>query len=202
MSTQNNKQSKQSGSLRFVVAVMSRDRVGIVRDVTAVLNRQNANIDSISQTVLSNYFALTFVVSFPEPMEDEAVRELLRSAGAAGEFEVGIKTFEPGVEDKPALTDADSFVLTVTGQDRPGILGQLAACLAGKGINILDLYVRRPDAEQFVLISQLAVPRRMNIAQIRLDIEELGRRIHLTVALQHENIFRATNELTPPSTFF
>ena len=185
----------------FVITVTSRDRVGIVRDLTSTLSRLNANVERVAQTVVMNYFTLTLVVTFPESHNVAEIRELLKATGAPGEFEIGVVPFEPGSEQKPAVKNADSFVLTATGEDRPGILDQLVNYLAGKGINILDLYVHKPKHDRFVLISQLAVPQTMDTHQIRLDVEAMGKKINMTVALQHENIFRATNELTPPATF-
>jgi len=185
----------------FVVAVMSRDRVGIVRELAAAIGRFEGNIERVSQTVVMNYFTLTLVVSFPQAHGIEEIRQLLRSAGREGEFEVSVKAFESGADKQPVVPDADCFILTATGKDRKGIIGQIAAYLAGKGVNILDLYAYKPGAEDFVLISELAVPRKMNVSQIQLDIEALGRQTGLTAALQHENIFKATNEVAAPGNF-
>jgi len=187
---------------KFAVAVMSRDRVGIVRDVTAALTPLQANIERASQTVVMNYFTLILIVAFHEPYRPEDLRDRLRAAGAPGEFEISVKPFEPGAEKEIVVSDADNFVLTLSGTDRPGIISQIAAYLSGKGINIIDLYAAKPEPSKFVMISQLAVPRHMNAAQIQIDIEALGRKTGLTAALQHENIFKATNEVTAPANFF
>ena len=180
---------------------MSRDRIGIVRDVTAALSPFQANIERVSQTVVMNYFTLTFIVSFPEEHTVEKIRALLQSAGSPGEFEISIKSYEPAAEHETVVVDADCFVLTVSGKDRAGIINVIVTYLSGKGINIIDLYAYKPDAETFILISQLSVPRRMNAAQIQLDIEALSRKAGLSATLQHENIFKATNEITAPANF-
>jgi len=187
---------------RFVVAVMSRDRVGIVRDVTAVLTGHQANIERMSQTVVMNYFALTLIVAFPESHTAEDIRVLLQSAGAEGEFEISVKPFEPAAEKEPVVSNADCFVLTVTGPDRTGIIGQIAAYLAGKGINIIDLYAYKPDADNFMLITQLAVPASMTASLIQIDLEAQSRETGLSATLLHENIFKATNDITVPAHFF
>jgi predicted amino acid-binding ACT domain protein len=197
-----NKQQPNKSGTRFVVAVMSRDRVGIVRDVTEALIQHRANIERVSQTVVMNYFTLTLVVTFPKAHRPEEIQALLQSAGAAGEFEVSVKAFEAGAEKTVVITNADTFVLTVTGPDRTGIIGQIATYLAGKGINIIDLYAYKPDQKNFMMISQLAVPQHMNAAQIQIDIEALGRKTGLAATLQHENIFKATNDISAPATFF
>jgi len=125
---------------RFVVSVMSRDRVGIVRDVTTVLTEWHANIEHVSQTVVRNYFTFILVVTFPEPRTAAAVRERLQRAGAPGELEIGVQTFAAAAEQQPVVPEADRFILTTVGGDRPGIVHHLAVFLAGKGINITDLY--------------------------------------------------------------
>jgi predicted amino acid-binding ACT domain protein len=181
---------------------MSRDRIGIVRDVTAALNPFEANIERVSQTVVMNYFTLTFIVTFSQDHSVEEIRKLLQSAGGPGEFEVSVKSYEPAAEHETVVADADCFVLTVTGKDRAGIISVIVTYLSGKGINIIDLYAYKPDAETFIVISQLSVPHQMNAAQIQLDIEALSRKAGLSATLQHENIFKATNEITAPGIFF
>jgi glycine cleavage system transcriptional repressor len=187
---------------RFVVVVMSRDRVGIVRDVTARLEQYAANIERISQTVVMNYFTLTLVVTFPEPHSVEDVKQLFESAGRENEFSISVKRFEAGAENKAAVSDAELFILTITGKDRPGIISQMSGYLAGKGINIIDLNAQKSDDGYITLISELAVPQDMSASQIQLDIEVLSQNLGLSATLQHENIFKATNDIKAPITFF
>ena len=92
-------------------------------------------------------------------------------------------------------------MLTVSGPDKPGIIGQIAQFLASRGINITDLYAYKPDPANFLMISELALPRAISLAQVQLDIEQLGRRIGFSAGLQHENIFKATNEVAAPHSF-
>ncbi|MDW8343179.1 MAG: ACT domain-containing protein [Verrucomicrobiae bacterium] len=183
-----------------MVAVMSRDRVGIVRDVTRALGRWDANVEHASQTVVMNYFTLIMVVGFPESHTVAAVRDLLRTAGTPGELEVGVKLVEP-TANQPVVSEIDRFILTAVGADRPGIVRELATFCAARGINITDLYGTTTADGQFIVISELAVPRRWELAQLQLDLAQLGQRIGVQVTLQHENIFRATNEVTAPGMF-
>lgn len=186
----------------FVVTVTSHDRVGIVRDLTQVLKSLDANIERVTQTVVMNHFTLTVVIRLPKITPTDDIMRALHTAAQAMEFEVSVKTIEPGSTETPAVTRADLFILTVTGNDRKGVLSQMAAYLAGKGVNILELNVDKPDDTHFVMISQLAVPHDKELRQIQLDLQAMAKRDSLTIALQHENIFRATNEVTAPATFF
>jgi len=180
----------------FAVTLTCRDRVGIVSDMTARMDQWGANIECFSQTVLKNFFTFIVVVTFPEERTAEEVREFLSGAGGPGEFDLIVKVFEKGAQGQPVLEDAGTFILTATGPDQPGIIGQVARYLASKGINISDLYAYKPAPDSFVL-----VPKEISVHQIQLDLEHFGKKTGLACALQHENIFKATNDVATPRSF-
>jgi predicted amino acid-binding ACT domain protein len=66
--------------------------------------------------------------------------------------------------------------------------------LAGKDINIVDLYGQRHGG-QFTLISQVEIPEGRSLPHLQADLAEMGKESGFTVRLQHENIFVATNQL-------
>jgi len=88
----------------------------------------------------------------------------------------------------------DQFVITAFGEDRPGIVRRFSQYLAGKDINIVDLYGDR-KGEEFVLIGQVQIPDRYDIRMLQADLAQLGKELGFTVKLQHENVFVATNKL-------
>ena len=85
-------------------------------------------------------------------------------------------------------------MITAFGKDQPGIVRRFSQYLAGKDINIVDLYGDR-KGEDFVLIGQLEVPEHWDIRMLQADLEQMGSELDFTVKLQHENIFVATNQL-------
>jgi glycine cleavage system transcriptional repressor len=96
---------------------------------------------------------------------------------------------------KPGQAEpTDRFVITAFGQDQPGIVRRFSEYLAGKDINIVDLYGDR-RGEDFVLIGQVEVPMHWDIRMMQADLEQMGSELGFTVKLQHENIFVATNQL-------
>jgi glycine cleavage system transcriptional repressor len=181
----------------FVLNVMSDDHPGIVAAVTGAVESLGGNIDSCSQTVLGGYFTLIMIVSLPESIDAEQLAERVRRAESSGsDFQVLAR---------PALLDAsfhskeasERFVVTAFGPDRPGIVRRFSQYLAGKDINIVDLYGDR-SGEDFVLIGQVEVPIHWDIRMMQADLEEMGRELGFTVKLQHEHIFVATNQLRLP----
>ena len=88
----------------------------------------------------------------------------------------------------------ERFVVSAFGEDQPGIVRRFSQYLAGKDINIVDLYGDR-NGTQFVLIGQVEVPARWDVRMMQTDLEQMGQELGFTVKLQHENVFVATNQL-------
>jgi glycine cleavage system transcriptional repressor len=178
----------------YVLDVMSRDHPGIVAAVTDAVESLGGNIDACSQTVLGGYFTLIMIVSLPQAVAAERLAERVREAGSGGsDYQVLVRPAAPG--DVPAPPEPfDRFVISAFGKDQPGIVRRFSQYLAGKDINIVDLYGDR-TGEEFVLIGQLQVPAHWDIRMLQADLEQMGHELGFTVKLQHENVFVATNQL-------
>jgi predicted amino acid-binding ACT domain protein len=178
----------------YVLNVMSDDHPGIVAAVTGAVESLGGNIDACSQTVLGGYFTLIMIVSLPEPTEPEAFTERVRWSESLGsEYQVIARPVLPGDGFSPGEV-SDRFVITAFGKDQPGIVRRFSQYLAGRDINITDLYGDR-SGEEFVLIGQLEIPKHWDIRLLQADLEQMGEELGFTVRLQHENVFVATNQL-------
>jgi glycine cleavage system transcriptional repressor len=178
----------------YVLNVMSDDHPGIVAAVTGAVESLGGNIDSCSQTVLGGYFTLIMIVSTPESVVPAQLVERVRNAESTSEkFQVLARAVV--AKSKPTQAEpTDRFVITAFGHDQPGIVRRFSEYLAGKDINIVDLYGDR-RGEDFVLIGQVEVPMHWDIRMMQADLAQMGSELGFTVKLQHQNIFVATNQL-------
>jgi glycine cleavage system transcriptional repressor len=178
----------------YVLDVMSDDHPGIVAAVTGAVETLGGNIDACSQTVLGGYFTLIMIVSLPDPIQPEELTERVRRSESLGsEYQVIARPVLPG-DGFSAGEESDRFVITAFGKDQPGIVRRFSQYLAGKDINIMDLYGDR-TGEEFVLIGQLEIPKHWDIRMLQADLEQMGQELGFAVRLQHENVFVATNQL-------
>lgn len=178
----------------YVLNVMSDDHPGIVAAVSNAVEDLDGNIDSCSQTVLGGYFTLIMIVSLPESIEAEALADRIRGAESlGGEYQVVARKGLVG-QKQPLTGPTERFVITAFGTDQPGIVRRFSQYLAGKDINIVDLYGDRKEGE-FVLIGQLELSQQWDVRMLQADLEQMGQELGFTVKLQHENIFVATNQL-------
>ncbi len=179
---------------RYVLNVMSGDHPGIVAAVTGTVESLAGNIDACSQTVLGGYFTLITIVSLPERIEPDQLARRVQAAGLPkGSFHV-TATFARNSDEGREKEPCERFVISAFGPDRPGVVRSFSHYLAGKDINIVDLF-GDTRGDDFVLIGQVEVPRHWDVRLMQADLEHMGRELGFTVKLQHENIFVATNQL-------
>jgi len=177
----------------YVLTVMSLDRVGIVAGMTDAILGLGGNIDAISQTVMRGHFTIIVTVHFDHDVPKEALRDAVAESGAEGELEVSVKDRRV-LEPKPLVADGDRFVLTIMGPDRKGIIKRITSYLASRNVNIDDLYAY-VEGDRFVLIGELLIPGSVDIEDVKMDIEGILGKMEMSVTLQHENIFIATNQV-------
>ncbi|MDD3469773.1 MAG: hypothetical protein PHE53_07315 [Thermoguttaceae bacterium] len=182
---------------QYVLNVMSDDHPGIVAAVSSVIESLGGGINSCSQTVLGGYFTLIMIVTLPEVVAEEQIAEKIQTLGNTNSTSHHLQVLVRQVENHANASPKGpygKFVITAFGQDQPGIVRRFSEFLAGKDINIVDLFGEVRDG-QFVLIGQLEVPDRWDVRMFQADLDEIGQELHFTVRLQHENIFVATNQL-------
>lgn len=176
---------------RYVLSVLVADRVGILSAITTAVTDLGANIEGISQTVVQGYFTVILVAAFRGAVTAEQVRQAIVARFREGEASVVVRPYEPGAQ---AVAEGDRYILTMFGKDRAGILKTVTTYLAEKRINVEDLYFLI-EGELVTHVGEVAVPRLLDIKQVQDELRELMAPIGLTVCLQHENLFRATNEV-------
>jgi glycine cleavage system transcriptional repressor len=177
----------------YVLSVMARDRVGIVAALTSAVAELDGNIDAMSQTVLRGYFTIIVTVQFAGGVTAGRLAEAVRARGAPAELEVSVKRRERVPPERPE-PGAQRFILTITGKDRKGIMQRVTSLLASRDVNIEDLYAYA-EGEGFRFIGQLAVPPDLDVERLQLDLGSLWPPGEMQVALQHENVFLATNHV-------
>lgn len=180
---------------RFVVSVLVSDRVGVLRDITTAVSDMGANIDGISQTVVEGYFTVILTATFKKPQQPNAIARAIEENFRRDEASVVVRPYN---RPSPELhtVDGETYVLTLSGRDRPGILKTVTTFLASRGINVEDWYVEFRGAH-VTHMGEVTVPAALDIQQVKDELRRAVAPLKLDSDLQHENIFRATNEVGP-----
>ncbi|WP_031516113.1 ACT domain-containing protein [Desulfofalx alkaliphila] len=73
---------KGEGGNRVIISVIGKDRVGIIAEVTTILQQSNINVLDISQTIMQDLFAMILVADMNESKVDMAeLKDLLIAKG-------------------------------------------------------------------------------------------------------------------------
>lgn len=176
----------------YIITVMAQDRVGIVRDVSSALAGIQGNITHLNQTVMRGYFTLIISVSVPDERTQLEIRQAVERNGSVGEFEVNVRPYV----DTPAPVGKESerFTLSMQGCDCPGIIARTTTYLAERNINVDDFDSYVHDG-RLLMLAQVSVSVGTDLDELQCGLEQVGKEFGLVVHLQHENIFRATNDV-------
>ena len=186
-------------SVMYVISIMSKDRAGIIADVSQKISQMSGDIADIRQSVLCGYFTMILMVSFPISLTQGQIEASLNEINATKEprLAVSIKQVVEPLLATSSTFPENTYVLTVTGHDQIGFVAAVSAFCTLHAINILDLSTTR-KADQYVMILFIDLTHADSVKLIRADLKEFATSSGFNVALQHYNLFRAVNEINLP----
>ncbi len=86
-------------------------------------------------------------------------------------------------------------VVTVTGKDKKGVIAKVSAFLAEKGVNIEDVSQTILN-EYFAMIMIVDTSEaKEELAVLAGECAEMGKKIGMSIYLQHEDIFNAMHSI-------
>ena len=170
----------------FAVSVVGRDRPGIVAAFTGVLLEHGVNIEDSQMSVLRGHFAMVLVVSAPADLDVRGLRAGIGRVGEELEMEaVAVAEVEELEAGGPAPA---SHIVSVYGADHPGIVHAVAAVLAERGANIVDLSTRLvgEDGEQplYVMLLEIQLPEGLEAGELERALAEAASREGLDVTVR------------------
>lgn len=183
---QNNKTNKEE----YIITLLSKDRPGIISDVSNAIKNSGGNISHVSQTVLKGYFTIIIFAAFPDRIDKKELADYIASLNEG--YHVNVVPYD----SKPSFEQMDNqkYILTIKCTEQEGIISEITSYLYHKNINIEDFYAYIHQGTP-LMIAQIAVPTDAIADTIRKDIEELGKKWNLSVNMSHENIYIATNTI-------
>ncbi len=183
----------------FVISITTRDRIGIIYEVSKAISDLGGNIADIRQSVLCGYFTMILLASFPPKVTQRAIERKLAEADAHSESAIEAmvrKADERALTPEPSPLD-NAYVLTAAGHDRIGFVAVLTSFCVSHNINILDLSTTISDGN-YVMILVIDLSRCDSVSLVRQDLQKFSQDTNIEVVLQHYDIFRALNEINLP----
>lgn len=155
------------------MTMIGTDRPGLVERVAALVAEHGGNWLESRMCRLGGEFAGILRVDVPAERA-EALSQALTGLTVQGLTVV----VRPDRVEEPSLPGR-SAAIELVGQDRPGIVRQIAAVLAGRGVNVEDLTTRCSSAPMsgeslFSANATLRIPADCDVAALRAELEQIA----------------------------
>ncbi|MFE1646436.1 glycine cleavage system protein R [Microbacterium sp. P01] len=165
---------------RFVLTLVGADRSGLVAAVAERVRTHSGNWESSQLAEIAGVFAGVVQITVP----DAQAADLLDALGAMDGLAI---TTHEGSDDPPARVDDRVVALTVLGNDRPGIIGEVTAVLGTHRVNIDRMTTEVRDASMsggslFEASVTAHVPAAVDVEALRDDLERIASEVQVDIA--------------------
>lgn len=174
----------------IVITGAGRDRVGIVAELTEFLYKLGCNLLDSSMTLLRGEFALILMVTLPADLKIESFRKSL----LAKEQDLGLifslreLTPEELTEDS---NEGNSFIVSVYGADKCGIVSGITKAIASMGVNITDVETkstRQENKEIYVMVLELRSRSDMSVDELKQGLAAISKELVVDITVQELEI--------------
>jgi len=166
----------------LVMTVIGQDRPGLVESIAGLVAEHRGNWLESRMSRLGGQFAGILRVELPAEKE-ALLLTALEQLGTRG-LRVLVTPDQPS--SSPAAKRLN--VLEIVGQDRPGIVRQISAALAGHGVNVEELETECSSAAMsgetlFKARATLSIPDACDIVRLRQELEKIASDLIVDISL-------------------
>lgn len=160
------------------ITVLGHDRPGIIAETTDRLAGLGLNLEDSTMTLLRGHFAMTLICA--GTAGDDEIEAALAPLAADGTLTVTVREV-PAEEAAPPA--GSSWILSVHGGDRPGIVSAVVAVIARVGGNITDLTTRLAG-DLYLLVAEVDLPSGADTAAVERDLAAVAADLGVGVTLR------------------
>lgn len=156
----------------LIISVMTNDRPGLVETLSTIIKNHNGNWLESRMAQLAGKFAGIVRVQVSNNHKEAMEADLLalRTQG----WVISLEASEAESTEKRA-----GAVLSIVGNDRPGIVKDVAQVLAAKSVNVLELNTQFESAAMsaeplFKTQAQIEIPTSVDFDEVKDSLENLS----------------------------
>jgi glycine cleavage system regulatory protein len=169
----------------IILTLIAPDRSGLVGRISDIVAAHDGNWLESRMAHLAGSFAGILKLEVPSQQTHGMLAELEKIEGLS----IHVAQGEIDLDDSPDdAEDAQTCQLEVIGQDRPGIVRQLSAALAERGVNVEELHTAIESAPMsgeplFRAKAQLLLPVNCDLANLQTVLEAIGQDLMVDVQI-------------------
>jgi glycine cleavage system transcriptional repressor len=177
---------RKENLVHFAVTIISKDRPGIVADVTEVLFKLGCNIEDSSCTMLGGDFAMILVVSHDKPFTKAKLADEFKLLHERTGLQIHIRSLSEE-EICPIKDEGELCLISVYGSDRPGIVFRVTRALADRQVNIADLNTKligTVEEPVYVMMLEATLPNNMSVDDVSALLETLRKELEVEIKVR------------------
>lgn len=182
---------------KLTASFLGPDCPGVVAAVAELFAKNGCNIEAMSQAMLTGEFTAIFVVSVPDEITAEKLRQILERGLEESKVDLSV-TVRPAAERRWGEDIVcEPFVVTVDGPDGPGLISAMSRIFARHGVNIANLtaILNEGAIGNALFVFEVMVPETVDIGRLRRELMLEGKNLGLRVGAQHREIFEAVHRV-------
>ena len=181
-------------STEMIISVMSRDRTGIVADVTGAIYELGGDLADLNQSTLGGYLTMILFATFDDGISPAILMEKIDTIKSPTTLDVVAREISVTPQSEHSELPLKTYIMTTQGKNRKGLVYGISSFCFEHDINILDL-ATTINGDTYTMVLQLDLSRVKSIARVRNALEGYAGSQRLQIVLQHHDLFKVTNEI-------
>ena len=165
----------------FLLTAGGVDRKGIVFNLTKILKKYGFNIEDSSMILLRHTFSVIVILSHSDISNSELkkfhteINLFMKNANMSAEIR-GISQKDMAEYGK----EGGTYMLSISGADKPGIVNSITGILYKNKINIIDMETKSSQKTMpaaYYMFLEVDVPKKVKIAALGKELQAAGKKI-------------------------
>jgi len=176
--------------MKFLLTAFSKDRPGIVADISQVIFENGYNLEDSSMTYLADEFAILLLLSAPASAKENEVLEKLSIECRRLERDKNITAYVRRASGDSTSPPKNGNVKTISveGLDQAGIVYKVSRYLADQNINIRTLKSKVRQSPQsggdlYSMKIETDIPTELSLQQVEDGLDSIGNSLNVDITL-------------------
>ncbi len=183
----------------LVISFLGRDCPGVVAAVSSLFEEAHCDIVMVSQTISNGEFAAIFTVHASPNLSIDALQKHLTDGLAQRKVDLSVMVRAAIPTAWGQDVPCEPFVVTAHGPNTTGLMAALSTVFAKYEVNIENLkaLMNEGGENNALFVFEVMVPEAVDLATLRQELEEKGKKYSLRMSMQHRDIFEAIHRISP-----
>jgi glycine cleavage system transcriptional repressor len=181
-------------SREMIISVMSKDRPGIVADITGAIYELGGDLADLNQSTLGGYLTMILFATFDGDITPAMVTDKIDAIDSPTTLDVVAREIRKPPDAALSELPRKTYIMTAQGLNRKGLVFGVSSFCFEHDINILDL-ATTIKGDIYTMVLQLDLSRVESIAEVRDALDIYAREKDLQLVLQHHDLFKVTHEI-------